>query len=553
MSVNLYSASPPYGLFNILGKLFKAQADINTSRGTTIPTDVLNTLTFFQTITSNTNLNNAFQNAPSTTPQYQSGAAGAVGNNQSIAQQFLIAMVGNDKVQPDSSLKTALQYIITQMIGASQSVNVSTVGITVTPAGGNTGNGVLLSSTKRGDGLVQENTIAETFAGTFGSSGLTANLSLKGQSAASSPLGQDWPEGSGNSVSVGSVDANSSSMVTNGGMETWANQTNVPDSWIAKVATPSTTILQTVLEVQQIVIASSPTGTFTLSWVNYSGKTEITAPIAFSGVSASTIQSALRQISGLGSVTVALISGTSPNITVQVTFAGAGGAPNLLTAVSNPSGASITITRITTGTSQVFAGSYSCQVKGNGSELTEIWNLIPQSQLAPNTAYGISLWACCDASIAAGVVKVELFDGSAIINDTQGNANAISFNATALTTSFQHLNALQASECVFRTPAVLPPLVYLRIRLTTALTNAKSMFVDNVGMTPMTQAYSGGPFFSLFAGNTPWASADTISVVTTNNRAGVLREWCNRNFQMDQLNLLFPSSGSPTIPDSVVS
>jgi hypothetical protein len=552
MAINLYSAAPPYGWANIIGKLFNCQKDINTSRGTTLVTDILNSITFFNTITANSALTQAFENTPTTIATYQAAGSGSVSALQQIAQQFTIAIVNNDKVQPDSSLKTALQYIITQMLNTAQSVNQSAVTIAVA-AGSNTGNGVVLFSKKRGDGLVQENLLAESIAGTFAVSGLTSFLTLKGQQTASNSLGQDWPLGSGIGASLTSVDANTSSLLTNGGMETWNNQTNVPDNWIAAVATPGTTLKQTTLEVHQIVIAGSPTGTFTLTWTNQSSKAQTTAPIAFSGVSASTIQTALRALAGLGSVIVAYVSGTTPNITVTVTYNGAGGSQNLLTAVSNPSGASITITRTVTGTPQVFAGSYSVQYASNGAELTELRQLVPSSTLKPLTAYAVSLWACCDSVPAAGVVTIDLWDGSAVINDAQAVPNSITFNASALTTSFQHLNALQAAECAFRTPAVLPPLVYLRVRISTAITNTKSMFVDNVGLTAFNQIYSGGPLLALFSGNVAWQTNDTWTVTTTNNRVGVLREWCNRNFGMDALGLLFPTSGAPTIPDSVVS
>lgn len=555
MAVNLYSATPPYGLFNILGKLFKAETDINTSRGTTIPTDVLNAITEFNTITPVSNLTQIFNTVPTAISQYQSGPVGCLSVLSLAAQNLLIGMVQNDSNQPNTSLSNALTYIINQMIATSASINVSAVTITPTAGGSNVGNGALVFSTKQGAGLAQENMLGETLGGTFSNSGLTASLSLVGQQAASGLLEQDWPLGSGSTSTLTSVDANSSSILSNGGFETFNTQVNVPDSWTATVATPGTTLLQTILEIQQIVIAGTPTGgSYILSWANPAGKTLYSTPIQWNG-SASSIQSALRTIAGLGSVVVALTSGTSPNITVAVTYNGQGGNVSQLNFISSLTGGSptITISTLTGGTTQVFAGSYALEFLSNGSELTAIQQLIPQSSLTPLTAYGVSLWACCGASIAAGVVKIDLWDGSAIINDAQGNANAITFNATALTTSFQHLSALQAAECAFRMPANLPPAVYIRIHITTTLTNTKAMYVDQVGLTPMTQIYPGGPLLALFSGNTPWGTADTWSVATTNNRAGVVREDCQRNFNMASLGLLFPTSGSATIPDSVAS
>lgn len=556
MAVNLYDAVNLNGLFNVLGKLFKAQSDMNVSRGTTIPTDILNAITYFDKITSNSVLTQGFAPVPTAIPQYQGGAGGAIGILQQAAQALTIGMVGNDKTQPDNTLKTALQYIITQMLGAGASVNKSTVTVSVAAGGGNTGNGVLLKSIKRGDGLIQESMLAESIAGTFSGSGLTASLQLQGQQAPSGALGQDWPSGSGVARGISSVDANASSILTNGGMENFTIAANVPDNWIPAVATPGTTLLATIVEQQQIVIAGTPTGgTFPLSWVNPAGKTQTTVQIPYNAA-ASTIQSALRALTGLQNVTVVNTAGSPPNQTLLVTFTGQGGALNLMTsstAFLTGGAPTITITHATVGTAQVFAGGQAVQYKSNGAELTELRQLLPQSQLTPKTAYAISLWACVDAVAAAGVITVDLFDGSAVINDAQGSPNSITFNATALTTAFQHLSALQAAECVFRLPAVVPPVVYLRIRISTAVTNTKSMFVDQVGLTPMTEIYSGGPLLALFSGNTAWAAADTFTVTTTNDRAGVLREWCERNFGMAALGLIFPTSATPTIPDSVVS
>lgn len=552
MAVNLYSASPPFGLFNILGNLFDIEEDINTSRLTTIPTGVLNALTTFNSITTNSALSQAFANLPSAIPQYQGGASGCLSTIQTIAQNLLITMVNNDQVQPDNSLKTAIQYIITQMLNTAQSINKSTVTVVPTAAGGNTGNGALIGSIKRGDGLIQENMLAETLAGTFSATGLATSLSLKGQASASTPLGQDWPSGSGATSTLTSVDANSSSMIANGGMETWLNAANVPDSWIAKVATPGTTLKQTILDVQTLTITGASTsGTYQIQYTNPAGKIEITAPIAFNATGSS-VQAALRLLAGLGLVTVAS-SGTSPDFTHIITFAGAGGLQTLVSIINNTTGLTITPTHTTSGTTQVFAGSFSCQFLSNGAELTELWAPIPISSLLPNTAYGISLWAVADAAIAAGVVTIDLFDGSAVINDAQAVANSLTFNATSLTTSFKHLSALTASECAFRTPAVLPANVYLRVRISTALTNARSMYIDQVAMTPLTQLYNGGPYMALFSGSTAWTTNDTFTVTTTNNRAGILREWLERNFSTSSLGLLFPTNASPTIPDSVVS
>src|SRR6185312_11413119 len=98
----------------------------------------------------------------------------------------------------------------------------------------------------------------------------------------------------------------------------------------------------------------------------------------------------------------------------------------------------------------------------------------------------------------AGVLEIALTDGSGTIqNDTAGNACSKTIDLhTIADTSWHNLNA------VFHLPAVLPTQVKLRIRLSTALTTGTTVYIDGVAMNPMTQFYAGGPYISIFSGNT---------------------------------------------------
>lgn len=554
MSIELYDAVNHDGLFDILGKVFKVQTDINTSRGTTIPADILALITYFNKITPAEAIEPSIQPVTTSIAGYQSGVSGTVSTMQAFAQAFTIAFVNAAATQTDKTLSTALKAVITQMKSAGDSVDASAVTVTVT-AGTNTGDGVVLASKKRGDGLTQENMLAETITGTVQTAALAASIAFLGQNKASSALGQDWPLGSALTRTLTAVDATSGggSLLLNGGFETQATAANVPDSWILSVGTPGTTCNMTVTEVQTVAISGTPTGGFyCLKFTAASGKVYITGPLAYNAA-ASDVQAALRLLPGLSQVTVTA-TGTSPNYTHTVTFTGIGGNVNQLTSTSDLTGGAPVITHGTTtgGTAQVFAGNSAVYFTSNGAELT---TLNQQVTLSPQTAYAISLWACCDVVPGAGVITIDLVDGigGTVLQDVQGNSQSITFNASALTTSFQHLKALQAAECVFRTPAALPTVVYLRIRISTAVTNTRKVFFDQCALVAMTEMYSGGPLLAAFAGSTAFAAGDSWSVATTNDRAGLLREWCQRNFDMASLGLLFPSSGSPTIPDSVVS
>ena len=551
MAINFFSLPTANGLWQILGKVYKCQKDINTSRGTTIPNDIVAVINQFNLISSlNPTLTATIQQVMNMTPGYQSGASGSMSVLQQFAEAYMIAVVNLDNPQPDNSLTTALKEIIRQMKSQGKTVKSSAVTISAVAGGSNNGNGVCLVTKKRGDGLVQENTIAETILGVSSSLSLTPNFQFLGQQAVSTQLGQDWPAGSGCSKSVAGIDANqATSQLTNGGFETFTNP-NIPDNWLISVGTPGTTLKQTTLEVQRIVVTGTPSaGTYNINYTNPAGKVQSTAPLAYNATG-SQVQAALRTLTGLGSVTVAT-TGTTPNWTHDITFAGAGGDQTQITVTNNTTGGTYTISTPTAGTAQVFAGSYALEFLGTGGATLD--TIQQRLSLATDTPYAISLWAICDAAIAAGVVVIDLVDGigGSVINDDQGVANSVTFNASALTTGWQHLSVLQAAECAFRTPSVLPPLVYLRIRLTTALTNTKNMFIDNVALVAFSELYAGGPFIAVMTGNKAFAAGDTFTITTTNDRAGELREYTNRNMAMDQKELLFPTSATPNIPDTM--
>lgn len=557
MAINFYSVSPANGFFNIAGKLFKTQGAINTSRGTTIPADIVAIGTDYNLQTLTAALNAIYTPVPGTVASYQSGASGAMTTLQSFLQAFLIQIVNADVPQTDSSLTTALKQFIAQMISQGVTLNQSAVTIAATAGSGNFGDGVCIVTKKSGTGLVQENSIAETILGTAQAGGTTAAFQFLGTTAASSPLGQDWPLGSDANKTITGIDANAAagSILNNGGFETFVNQPNVPDNWILAVGTPGTHLIATTIEVQTITRAGTPTGgTWTISWQNAAGKTQTTGPLAYNATGGA-VQAAIRSLAGLGAITV-VETGTTPNFTDTITYNGMGGNVNQFTVTDNTTGGthSITPATVTPGTAQVFAGGQALEFVGDGSTLTALYQQITTG-LQPSTAYAVSLWAICDSVPAAGVVNIELVDGigGSVINDGQAAANAITFNASALTTGWQHLKALQAAECVFRTPAQLPPLVYFRIRLSTAITNTKNMWVDNVALTPISEFYSGGCGAAIFAGSKPFDANDTFSIAVTNDRAGLVREWMQRNLDFAGKELLLPTSGSPSVPDSVAT
>ena len=145
------------------------------------------------------------------------------------------------------------------------------------------------------------------------------------------------------------------------------------------------------------------------------------------------------------------------------------------------------------------------------------------------------------------MLTVDLFDGSAVINDDAGTANSFTIAATGLITSFAAKNG------VFRLPRTVPELVYLRIRVSTAVSGTSSVFIDHCALAEMNEVYQAGFYAALFGGSVAFSKGDTFTVAATNDRAGSFQTTFDRNFDMRAKRLLLPSAASGTIPDSLIA
>lgn len=203
---------------------------------------------------------------------------------------------------------------------------------------------------------------------------------------------------------------------------------------------------------------------------------------------------------------------------------------------------------------------HSLQLIGDGSTLTQLTQEFDSSSgttvaLQSTTQYAVNLYVRRDGTAAAsGTLVIDLIDEDQnVIQDENGVNNTFSINLTALTTSFQSYTG------VFRTPEALPDTIKLRMRLTAALTNGRSVYLDMMSMGVMSQTYTAGPFVSVHAGSLPFVLGDRATIAVTNSRGsgGTLDTfqtlWA-RLFYIQMINqgLLLPSSGAPTISDGLI-
>lgn len=169
-------------------------------------------------------------------------------------------------------------------------------------------------------------------------------------------------------------------------------------------------------------------------------------------------------------------------------------------------------------------------------------------QVAARTPYGVCVFYKLSSDPAAGVLSLDLYDGTSVINDDAGNANQVTVSLSAVNDTNWH-----ALTGMFRLPDPLPAAVYLRIRLSTALSVGTSLFLDQAAMVEATRLYAGGPYLAAFAGGVDFAADDTFLIAVANNRTSIYQEAFDVFFDTMESDTRLPTDGSPSIANSFPS
>ncbi len=449
------------GLFTRLGHIFNTLADINIFQGTTLRNDF--TAIEAQYTGADLVMIDCVESLLFTN-QTQAGVS--VTDLVTFADNTIIQMVQNDNPQLSKDLLTCLTEVIRQMRTAVATVQACTVAVaSTTAASANIGNGQVITSVRRFDGLFQENLFAENIMCL-----VTADQNDDSANAGSETFlvtgGEpptdnfDWnygSRGSGANTTLSAIDPTADdtggNVLTNSGFETYT-VANIPDGWDILVGSAGTTVKKSI--------------------------------------------------------------------------------------------------------AQFYTGAASLNFVGNASELTSVAQTFGVGTLGTLTAltqYAVGLWIrTSNITLETGVVEVSLVDSSnAVVNDYSGNANLFTNALSAIT-----VNTWTPISGVFRTPQNLPTTLKLRVRLSVAALAATNVYVDNLGMGIMTEAYSGGPAIGVVSGATDWHDGDNVVVAVTNNRGGAsnlktFQTMFDRFYDMKGLGLLLPSSGSPSISDALIA
>jgi hypothetical protein len=542
----IYTRPAGDGIFDVLGRLFATAEATNVSRGTIVPEKVANLSNQFKKDPAATNeMNAAFSDLPQGQTSWQAQGDAFLAGLSNEASAYLRAVVLRDDVQPADTILNALQYLIRNMIADGAYVTSPALGLTLTPAAGNSGGDLaILFTHHRGDGLPNFNLFAEDVAVTI-SAVATDSVSIRFLTPSSvGPLSHAWPAGSGVNRQVNAISAGTT-LVSNGTLES-TGFPNVPNDFKLLDGMPGTDYLMTTFEVQRIVVTGTPAaGGFYLLFNHPNGTKYISAPLPFD-VTGAGIQGALRAMPGLNLVTVTS-TGTAPNYTHEVTFTGLAGDVNLLSVENQTDAGGFVITSVTPGDPHGFRGK-SLRVVGSSAAHRRIYHVLPN--LTPNSVYFAFLRHKKTATPVTGSVRLAIVQGigGPVTVDQAGTANAKTFNLTNAEVPI----AYGAGWLSFRINPTEPQPLYLEIDAQN-LAAGCSYCLDDVGVFLGQELYPGGPFVAVVRGADGPLITDAWTLAAANNYAGEFQSWFDRMFDMRGKTLLLPTSGSALIPDSLIS
>ena len=219
-----------------------------------------------------------------------------------------------------------------------------------------------------------------------------------------------------------------------------------------------------------------------------------------------------------------------------------------------------------------YSGSKSLEFLSDGTNLNDVYQEFNHaasttvgaggtpSALAPSTQYAYSFRVRVTATPTNGTLTVSLRDASsaagAVTADNNSANNTANVDLTAQTTSWAIIKG------TFRTPAVLPSALRLHFALTgTILDSGKGVFIDHVCFQAMQQMYNGGPSVAAASGAAILINGffpDTWTCAV-GNTWGKFQELMVRFLDITNVALpsgkpaVLPSSGSPTVSDSLVA
>jgi hypothetical protein len=196
-------------------------------------------------------------------------------------------------------------------------------------------------------------------------------------------------------------------------------------------------------------------------------------------------------------------------------------------------------TQILEETTNKLAGAKSLEFVGHATAAHIRQDIT--ARVSAREPIAVNVFLKVDVVPAAGVLTIDLFDGTSVINDDAGTANTLAVTCSTLTTSWVAKNAF------FRLPEPKPATVYLRVRLSTAVSVGSSLFIDQLAAVEATRLYDGGPYVAAFEGGTEFSADDVFMIAIANNRTGKHQEAFDVFFDTREDDVRIPTAGAGAI------
>ena len=210
-----------------------------------------------------------------------------------------------------------------------------------------------------------------------------------------------------------------------------------------------------------------------------------------------------------------------------------------------------------TTASKLFHGEASLQITGDGSNLTKLTQQLNSAsgtagKLLPDTVYFLTYKYYTDASLAAGVLKISIEDAGGV----EVTNNGLTASST-ITLSSPADSTWHTSSTFFKTPEALSTNTpyQITLELTTAITNTKNVYIDQLCVAKPVQVGSGGPYVAILRGPVDFVKDDEFTIAVAKSSTGTMQEYFDKFFGMYGQGKQLPehTSGSETIADGLIA
>ena len=198
-------------------------------------------------------------------------------------------------------------------------------------------------------------------------------------------------------------------------------------------------------------------------------------------------------------------------------------------------------------------GTYGIAFNGDGNEKHRIYQQFgtakgTMGRVKPLRTYifSVNIRAHADSgTISGGVLKFSLTDAA---------YNAITTATTSHDLSSDNLAATwERVTGVWQTDAdSITNDSRFTVEFTTALTDNKTLIMDELVLAEAVQLYPGGPSVLIVRGSADFRNQDRLTLAVANDRAGEMQNFFDQCFGTCQMNLNLPVAGTNRINDNLI-